>query len=62
MKINTVEEFRENFSGAPYDFEEFAIYASGIKNCETLRIAAMEFLEAKDKFEHELELEDIEIG
>jgi hypothetical protein len=58
----TTDEFVEQYSGAPYDLEEFAQGASKVVDNERLKLAAETFLSAKAYFDSELEDAGVEQG
>ena len=58
----SIEEFVEEFSGAPYELHEFAENAIDIEDCSELVEAAQAYLDAKEAFENALEEQGVEIG
>lgn len=62
MAAQTLEEFQENYDGAPYELCEFADGASEVTDCPELKEAADAYLAAKRKFEIALSHVDVEIG
>ena len=59
---DNIEEFVEEFSGAPYELHELADEAIGIEDCDELALAAQRYLDAKFAFEQALEEQGVEIG
>lgn len=57
-----LEEFVEEFNGAPFELADFAEGAAEIEDCEELSTAASDFLHAKEVFENALNTHGIEVG
>ena len=57
-----VKIFKATFNYAPYELEEFADVAAKVTDCEQLSEAAVAYLEAKQRFEQELNNVNVEIG
>jgi len=58
----TLEEFDEQFNGAPIDLEELARYATSVEDDVELADAADAFLESMEDFRSELAARNIELG
>lgn len=58
----SLEEYQEEFNGAPFELADFADAAAEIEDCEELSTAANDFLHAKEVFEKALHDHGIEIG
>ena len=58
----SLEEFQEDFNGAPFDLSDFAEAAVDIEDCDAIAVAARDFLHAKEVFETTLEQYGIEVG
>lgn len=58
----SLEEFQEDFNGAPFELADFAEAAVDIEDCDPLAVAARDFLHAKEVFEVTLEQHGIEVG
>ena len=56
------KQFLETYNGAPYSLEEIANIATDIDDNEDLQNAALNFLEANNKLEEELEYIGFEFG
>lgn len=59
---DSIEEFVEEFSGAPYELHEFAEGAVDIEDCDELVLVAQRFIDAKFAFEQVLEEHGVEVG
>ncbi len=59
---DSIEEFVEEFSGAPYELHEFAEGAIDVEDCDELVLAAQRYIDAKFAFEQALEEQGVEIG
>ena len=59
---DSIEEFVEEFSGAPYELHEFAEGAVDVEDCPELVEAAQAYLDAKEAFENALEEQGVERG
>ena len=59
---DSIEEFVEEFSGAPYELHEFAEGAVDVEDCPDLVEAAQAYLDAKEAFESMLEEHGVEQG
>lgn len=57
-----LEEYVEQFNGAPYDLLEFAHGAAAVQDNEQFRDAARRYILATNDFENMLATLDIEIG
>lgn len=58
----TLNEFRENFSGAAVDDDELASSAAKITDCKKLKDAATAYLSAKEWLDFQYQQFDIEMG
>jgi hypothetical protein len=58
----TMNEYQENFSGAPMELREFAEQAGHVSDNEEFRAVALRFLEAMEEFEQILAEQDIVVG
>jgi hypothetical protein len=58
----TLDDFIDQFSGAPYELSEFASAAEDIEDCEELAQAAKAFLDAQQRFQDLLEAYDVQLG
>jgi hypothetical protein len=61
-KWQTLQEFIDKMNGAPFDLEEFAEEAANVRDCDPIKYAALNYIDAKRKFEDELEDREIEVG
>lgn len=59
---SSLEEFRDDFDGAPLELKDFAEGAIEIEDCDDLASKAQAFLDAKEEFESALESHGIEVG
>jgi hypothetical protein len=57
-----LDDYRDEYDGAPLDLYEFADGAVGITDCADLQHAAEEYLTAKKTFEDMLDNFDIVVG
>jgi ribosome maturation factor RimP len=57
-----IEEFVEEYSGAPYELHEFAEGAVDVEDCPDLVEAAQAYLDAKEAFINMLEEHGVEQG
>ena len=62
MKPKTLQEFIDEYSGAPYELREFAELAVDLKDAPMLAKAAIDFLNAEAELELRLEANDVEVG
>ena len=58
----SLEEFQEEFNGAPFELSDFAEAATDIEDCEQLVTAARDFLHSKEVFEAALQANGVEVG
>ena len=58
----SLEEFQEDFNGAPFELIDFADAAADVEDCEPLSMAARDFIHAKEVFESTLEHFGVEVG
>jgi len=58
----TLEDYRKQYNGAPYNLYTYADLAIEIDDCEVLANAAKAYLEASAQFEVALTFEAIEVG
>ncbi len=58
----SLEEFQEDFNGAPFELADFAEAAAEIEDCDTLASVASDFLHAKEVFEKALKEHGVEVG
>ena len=58
----TLNEYREQFDGAPLFFDEFAEGAAKVADDEALQQAAVKYLAARGLFEAQLYRVSVEIG
>lgn len=58
----TLEEFKEEYSGAPLSLEDLADVAEEVTDAPTLQKTAKDFLNAMDFFESALETAGVERG
>lgn len=59
---DSIEEFFEEFSGAPYELHEFAEGALEIEDCAELVESAQAYLDAREAFKNMLEEHGVEQG
>ena len=59
---DSIEEFVEEYSGAPYELHEVAEGAIEVEDCDDLVEAAQNFLDAKQAFENALEERGVLLG
>lgn len=59
---DSLEEYRDEFSGAPYELKDFAEEAIEIEDCDELVAVAQAYLDAKLAFENALASYGIEQG
>lgn len=58
----TIEEYKQKFSGAPYELEKFAELALEIEDERFFRNSAKEYLESARYFRERMEDYEIQIG
>lgn len=58
----SLEEFIEEFNGAPFELHDFAEAAAEIEDCDPLATAARDYEHAKEVFETTLKQYGVEIG
>lgn len=58
----TLDEYQEQFSGAPMELREFAEIAGQVSDDEEFRSVALAYLEAMEAFEQILAEKDIVVG